>query len=383
MAASACCRKNQNFIIVGFVAFCVVIIIISLSITLTSTSSKQNEGDNNHQPKPWNEMRLPKSIIPNNYTVFLDVSVESFNYSGEVAINVNVLNKTDVILLHKVELDIFFTTIERCDNQEIISIESTFEFEPNEFWVIKTNDNLSVGVSYLVRLKFRGNITSDLSGFYRNKYLDQNNNEQKLAVTFFSPISARKAFPCFDEPAFKSYFQLSLKHASKYTSLSNMPVMNTEFIGNTTTTKFHWSLKMSTYIMCWVIFDFQYKNLTSGNLEIKAWARRDKLNSVIHSLNSTVILLRRLEDYFNISFPLNKLDMVAVPSFGPNAMENWGLITYRQSTMLITDDSTKDKLRSSYSTIAHELVHQWFGNLATMKFWTEVWLKEGSLFVKT
>ena len=323
--------------------------------------------------KPWLNMRLPTSIVPNTYNIDLVIDMDNDFYKGYVTINVLVAQTTNLILIHKVDLLITDITIINVKTSKEINIKKEFSYAPNEFHVIQADTFLRNGEEYDINIKFTGKMGSDLSGFYVSYYNDGNNNK-KVASTFFSPISARKAFPCFDEPVFKANFTLTLSHSDKYKARSNMQAASTCRKDNILTTKFLTTLKMSTYILCWVISD--YKHIQTADKKISAWT--NDVEEIRFGMDMSSKLLSFYEDYFKIPYPLKKLDIVSIPSFGPGAMENWGIITFRSERILVNQKtSTQSDRQKSFYIIAHELVHQWFGNLVTMEFWTDAWLKEG------
>ena len=323
----------------------------------------------------WHNMRLSPSIVPDTYHIDLDVDMVKDVYKGNVKINVFVTQATKVIIFHQVDLVIGDVNIQNIKTTTNVAISSQFSYAPNEFYVIRTKTFLKSNESYIITIQFNGKMRSDLNGFYTSYYND-GKEKKKVASTFMSPISARKAFPCFDEPIFKANFTLKLTHSSKYNAQSNMLADTTCNKGRLVTIKFRETLKMSTYLLCWVIAD--YKFIQSVNKKISAWTYSRNVEDIRFGLDNSGKLLRFYEEYFQIPYPLKKLDIVAVPSFGPGAMENWGIITFRAERILINKKtSTAEDRQKSYYLVAHELVHQWFGNLVTMEFWTDAWLKEG------
>ncbi|XP_009274129.1 PREDICTED: leucyl-cystinyl aminopeptidase isoform X3 [Aptenodytes forsteri] len=204
-------------------------------------------------------------------------------------------------------------------------------------------------------------------------------NNMWFAATQFEPVAARSAFPCFDEPAFKATFLIKIKRDEKLSTLSNMPKKATTPVTNgIVQDEFFVSLKMSTYLVAFVVADL--KNIsreTNGSL-VSVYAIPQHLNQVGYALNTAVKLLEFYQKYFLINYPLEKLDLVAIPDFQSGAMENWGLITFRETTLLFDSNtsSARDK-KLITAVIAHELAHQWFGDLVTMEWWNDLWLNEG------
>lgn len=317
----------------------------------------------------WRNMRLPPSIFPNYYSLIMDVDMERDIYESNVTINVNVLKKTDVILLHMVGLQINQIEIKNTVDMSQIGIENSFNYRPNEFFVIETDTVLQDGQNYNIKIHFSAKLSKELNGFYASYDVGR-----KVASTFFSPISARKAFPCFDEPSFKANFSITLRHNSIYKALSNMKVNSVSTKNNISETKFATTLKMSTYLVAWVISEYNYIE-SKTDKRIRAWAY--DVDDVRFGLEASTKLLHFYEEYFQIPYPLEKLDLLTIPNFSPGAMENWGIITFRAERFLINPKTSTQILRQkSFFIMAHELVHQWFGNLVTMSFWNDAWLKE-------
>ena len=379
-----CVKGKVLFIIL--IATLVIIALITVAIIYgINNNNKDNKKTNNKkhtEPSttsttlhyaPWKNMRLPDSIVPKQYDIKLDINMDTNIFTGLVTIEIMVTAPTRYILFHKVNLNITNVHVEQKDLPIQLQIIKQFSYKRNEFYVIETNPSLLVGKLYMLNISFAGIMSSDLSGLYTSVH------KWKIASTFFSPISARKAIPCFDEPKFKANFTLTLTHSKIYHALGNMPIHTKTYKNDLVTTKFYPTEKMSTYILCWVISQFENINMTTtSGVLLRAWGYPDKLEGMRYGLENTAILLSFYEDYFNISFPLKKLDIVSIPGFSVGAMENWGLITYQSALLQVKENvTTETERQNTFIVTAHELVHQWFGNLATMKFWTDAWLKEG------
>uniref|UniRef100_A0A8C8E8F5 Laeverin n=1 Tax=Otus sunia TaxID=257818 RepID=A0A8C8E8F5_9STRI len=209
--------------------------------------------------------------------------------------------------------------------------------------------------------------------------------QDMLVASQLEPTYARTVYPCFDEPAMKATFNIRIVHDPSYVALSNMPAIDVSEMKDEngslwTVTTFNTSLKMSTYLTAFVICDFDYVTRTERGNEIRIWARKEAVKNgyVDYALNITGPIFSFLEDLLNVSYPLPKTDLVALPDFGAGAMENWGLITFQESSLMYLPS---DKFTSRKAMIAiivsHELGHQWFGNLVTMNWWNDLWLNEG------
>ncbi|CAG9772406.1 unnamed protein product [Ceutorhynchus assimilis] len=247
--------------------------------------------------------------------------------------------------------------------------------------IIILKDRLFNGETYTVDIKFSGNITNNLVGLYRTSYTDLSGNVKWLATTQFGSVYARTVFPCFDEPLFKAPFEISIARRTNMTVLSNMPVKEMEPMNETGWVWDHFepTPPMSTYLVAFTICDFGFISANSSAGPVfRVWAPTDDLPKAQFALDVAQEILPFLEQYFGIKYPLPKLDLVAIPSFGMDAMENWGLIQFRKSTLLFDPASRSLKTRSLvFAKIAHELAHQWFGNLVTMEWWSDLWLNEG------
>lgn len=334
-------------------------------------------------------VRLPKSVVPKSYDLNLVPFIweGNFTFNGEVKIIVSVVQDTTNVTLHAVDMDIDekFTSVSEYNptSESItgapIKINSQFNDTMRQFHVIKLSETLQAGKQYLVHMKFVGKLNDYLQGFYRSSYI-ANNQTRWIATTQFQPTDARRAFPCFDEPAFKATFQINIARPLNMTSISNMPkekeTRPVEGLPTYVWDHFQRSVPMSTYLVAFVVADFEFRQSEGNNVSV--WARKDALEQASYSLKIGPEVLNYYENYFQIKFPLPKIDMIALPDFSAGAMENWGLITYRETALLFQDGvSTAGNKQRVAAVVAHELAHQWFGNLVTPSWWTDLWLNEG------
>ncbi|PSN50099.1 hypothetical protein C0J52_04710, partial [Blattella germanica] len=284
------------------------------------------------------------------------------------------------------DLEILETAVEvrsAIDKKNLV-ISHSYVLE-NDYYVLHLSESLEKGHEYFLRIPYKGNLTEGLTGFYRSSYMDLTTKKTRwLAVTQFESIAARKAFPCFDEPEFKARFKVSLGHAENYQSVSNMPVRCTEAMRERPGwiwTHFLESVCMSTYLVAFLVSDFDFRvfpRIPAANfVNFRVWARHDALQQTEFAGAVGPQILNFYEKFFGINFPLPKQDLVAIPDFSAGAMENWGLITFRESTLLAGKEASSDVRENIAGVIAHELAHQWFGNLVTMKWWNDLWLNEG------
>ncbi|XP_034934973.1 glutamyl aminopeptidase isoform X2 [Chelonus insularis] len=335
--------------------------------------------------------RLPKEVKPRHYDLYLYPDLESGTFSGTVTILIDVLDRRNYIALHQKDLTITKTTLKTTDlidNYEL-AIKETFTIDKLEELVVNLDSDLTPG-RYNLSFEFNGALQPDkIVGFYASKYKDPENRTRIIATSKFEPTYARRAFPCFDEPAFKAAFSVQLVHPTGdcYSALSSMNVESTivdKPSPGLTTVTFAKSVPMSTYLICFIVSDFvsvtaPAKKLDgSPSLPISVYTTRAQKEKGSFALDIGVKIIEYYTQLFKIDYPLPKLDMAAIPDFVSGAMENWGLITYREARVLYDQktSSTSDQ-EGVVQVIAHEFAHMWFGNLVTMAWWNDLWLNEG------
>lgn len=333
------------------------------------------------QKSAWEEIRLPTNLHPLHYDMLVRTYLNKLTFTGNSNITIKVTNSTDLILFHINLLEIRAVSVEDGSGKPL-AIKEEFGYKPNQFYVVRMDAELPVG-RYTLKIKFAGNVTTkQLNGFYNSTYTTKGNITRVLGATDFQPTDARKAFPCFDEPALKATFTISIEHASEYRALSNMPAVSRRNVSNSrTVTQFQKSVRMPTYLVAYIVSDFQSLNTTTGtydNITLRTWSTPDQYTDSQYGLNIGKNVTTFLEKYYNIPFPLPKQDMVALPDFNSGAMENWGIITYRETALLYKPgvSSETNRQRIAY-VVAHELAHMWFGNLVSCKWWNDIWLNEG------
>uniref|UniRef100_A0A453KPC2 Aminopeptidase n=3 Tax=Aegilops tauschii subsp. strangulata TaxID=200361 RepID=A0A453KPC2_AEGTS len=305
--------------------------------------------------------------------LFLRPDLVACTFSGSVAISVAVSAPTRFLVLNALDLSVNRTSIRF---QALEPTEVVF-FKDDGVLVLGFAKQLPLGEG-LLKMDFNGILNDQMRGFYRSKY-QYKGKERNMAVTQFESVDARRCFPCWDEPAFKAKFKLTLEVPSELVALSNMPVGNATFAGPIKTVRYLESPPMSTYLVAIVVGLFEYvEGMTTKGTRVRVYTQIGKSNQGKFALDVGVKSLNLYKDYFDTPFPLPKLDMVAIPDFAAGAMENYGLVTYREVALLFDDKSSSASSRQSVAiTVAHELAHQWFGNLVTMEWWTHLWLNEG------
>ncbi|XP_026832111.1 aminopeptidase N isoform X2 [Drosophila erecta] len=357
---------------------CVFLVLATLGLSLAREVST------------YDHFRLPTALRPQKYDVRILTQLENpedFRFNGTVKIQIEVLQNTRNITLHSKDLAINDTEIALSEvggeGKPGNCIASTEVNPTHDFYILNTCKELLAGQVYELSLHFSAKLEDQLSGYYRSSYEDAVANETRwISVTQFEPASARLAFPCFDEPGYKASFAITLGYHQKYTGLSNMPVKETrphESIPDYVWTAFEDSVPMSTYLVAYSVNDFSHKPTTLPNGTLfRTWARPNAIDQSDYAAQFGPKVLQYYEQLFGTKFPLPKVDQIAVPDFSAGAMENWGLVTYAEFTLLYSPEySSIEAKKGTANIVAHELAHQWFGNLVTMKWWTDLWLNEG------
>ncbi|XP_013869155.1 glutamyl aminopeptidase isoform X2 [Austrofundulus limnaeus] len=335
----------------------------------------------------WKNFRLPDYVKPVHYDLHLEPDMVHDTYTGTVDIQVEVRQPTRHLWLHIRETFVSATPKLRVLNsqgeQREVEVKRCFEYKPEEYVVVEATEELpanEAGELYVLTLDFQGWLNGSLVGFYSVVYTEEGITK-KIAATDHEPTDARKSFPCFDEPNKKATYSISITHDEQYGALSNMPEQGVpeKLPGSRVKTSFQKSVPMSTYLVCFAVHLFEYVERTSASgIPLRIYAQPSQLVTAEYAADTTKIIFDYFEEYFNMSYSLHKLDKIAIPNFGTGAMENWGLITYRETNLLYDENesSSSNKQRVA-SVIAHELVHQWFGNIVTMDWWDDLWLNEG------
>uniref|UniRef100_A0A674N812 Aminopeptidase n=1 Tax=Takifugu rubripes TaxID=31033 RepID=A0A674N812_TAKRU len=329
------------------------------------------------QPFPWNHMRLPKTVSPLHYDLGIHPNLTTLDFTGVVRIQLQVHEDTGVIVLHAKQMQITEALLLAPEGVRPLRV---LEYPPFHQLALLSDTLLTRGRTYEVLLGFAATLSDSFHGFYRSSYHTSSGAVRVLASTQFEATFARAAFPCFDEPAFKAKFTIRIIREPRHIAVSNMPTVKTVALpGGLLEDHFDTTVKMSTYLVAYIVSDFlSVSRTTQRGVKISVYAVPEKIDQTAFALDTAVRLLDFYEDYFDIPYPLPKQDLAAIPDFQSGAMENWGLTTYRETALLYDPDksSPSDKLAIT-KVIAHELAHQWFGNLVTMEWWNDLWLNEG------
>ena len=314
---------------------------------------------------------MSKNVVPIKYDIQLKPDLENFTFEGVETITLSVLKPTRSLTLHSKEIEIETARI----NEVFAKISYNEKSETATFLFPRV---ILAGTARL-NLAFKGIINDKMRGFYRSQYTI-GEKKYHLATTQFEATDARRAFPCFDEPAQKAVFHVSLIVPKGKTAISNtLPVSIAEHEAGYQIVKFSPTPIMSTYLLAFIVGDFEYlESKTKNNVRVRVYTLPNKKHQAKFSLDVTVRVLEFYEKYFDIAYPLPVLDMIAIPDFSSMAMENWGAITFREVALLVDENhSSLTNKQWVALVIAHEIAHQWFGNLVTMEWWTHLWLNEG------
>ncbi|CZT42721.1 probable aminopeptidase 2 [Rhynchosporium secalis] len=329
---------------------------------------------------------LPADVVPKHYNITLEPNFETFKFKGTVVIDLEVVKETSSVSLNTLELDIHSTKISTSGQSSTSSEAKNLTYdEDSQTTKIDFEHSLAKGSKAQLEMTFTGELNDKMAGFYRSTYKNADGTESIMATSQMEATDARRAFPCFDEPALKAEFTVTLIADKKFTCLSNMDVsgekeVKSGFGGDVKkAVSYNKSPPMSTYLICFIIGELNYIESTKFRVPVRVYA--PPTSDIEHGRFSLELAARTLEFYektFDSAFPLPKMDMVAIPDFAAGAMENWGLITYRVVDLMLDEKtssaSTKERVAE---VVQHELAHQWFGNLVTMDFWDGLWLNEG------
>ncbi|GAM89204.1 hypothetical protein ANO11243_072410 [Dothideomycetidae sp. 11243] len=327
---------------------------------------------------------LPANVKPTHYNLTLEPNLSNFEFEGKVVIDLDVVEDTKSISLNTLDIDISETEV--LVNSKAIPTESQLHYNKDtQTTTVNLKESISAGSKAQLTYVFKGTLNDNMAGFYRSSYKTADGEEKYMATTQMEPTDARRAFPCFDEPALKAEFTITLIADKDLTCLSNMDVKTETEVkskmsgGTKKAVTFNKTPLMSTYLLAFIVGELNVIESNDFRVPVRVFATPDK--DIEHGRFSLDLAAKTLDFYekkFASPFPLPKMDMVAIPDFSAGAMENWGLVTYRVVDLLydekVSSASTKTRVAE---TVQHELAHQWFGNLVTMDFWEGLWLNEG------
>jgi aminopeptidase N len=320
---------------------------------------------------PASAQRLSGAVVPEHYDLWFAPDLERATFRGREAIRVQLREPASAVTLHAAEIEFGDVTIQAGGMTQTARVTLDAKTETATLTVPR---QMPAGAA-TIRITYTGILNDKLRGFYLSKA-----NGRNYAVTQMEPTDARRAFPSFDEPAFKATFAISMTVAQGDTAISNGAQL-TDTPGpepGTHTITYATTPKMSTYLVAMIVGDFACRSGASDGTAIRICSTPDKLALTGFALEAAEQQLAFYNDYFGIKYPFGKLDIIAVPDFAAGAMENAGAITFRERLLLVDPERASLGTRKSVaSIISHEIAHQWFGNLVTMKWWNDIWLNEG------
>ena len=319
---------------------------------------------------------LPASVKPNKYRLTLQPDLNTFTFKGEQTVDIEIVEPTARIVLNAAELEISGVTLRR--NSSETSTHSVSPDADTETVTLDFGRTLSPGRAQLV-MEFTGILNDRLVGFYRSEYQDAEGQTRHLATTQFEATDARRAFPCWDEPAQKAVFDVTLIFDDAYQAVSNTPIVEESSPApGLRSVRFGETPIMSTYLLAFVVGDLVSVEADAADgTRVGIWTTRGKENQAGFALDTSVKLLGYFNEYFGIPYPLPKLDHIAIPDFAAGAMENWGAVTYRETALLVDPENSSAGTRQRVAeVVAHEMAHMWFGDLVTMEWWDDLWLNE-------
>uniref|UniRef100_A0A0N5BKL1 Aminopeptidase n=1 Tax=Strongyloides papillosus TaxID=174720 RepID=A0A0N5BKL1_STREA len=329
-------------------------------------------------------LRLLDTILPISYDIKVYPNIKNLNLNGNITINMKVESEENLIVIHADRLKMSKYKIKV--NGE--KVKSTFkECSCQEQWLFELDNEVNEGDLIELYIEYSGKIQTDMGGLYLNEHRTKNNLTARSIVTQFEPAMARRFIPCFDEPYFKATFNLSIIREPHHISRSNMPIVHSEefeYNNNLMIDYFAPTVKMSTYILAMGVFD-DFKKVrrisknTSKPIEINLLAGSQVIaNQSDFGLTTSIMALEFFENYFDIPYPLPKIDLVGLSTFLESAMENFGMVTFRDSSILFNEHNSTSRAKQHIANVmAHEMAHQYFGNLVTFKWWNDLWLSEG------
>ncbi|XP_053945437.1 membrane alanyl aminopeptidase-like [Anastrepha ludens] len=369
--------------------YLIATVVALLSVTVRAHPFKElnevtaNEVTGRATASDGEDYRLPTIIQPWNYTLKLAPYLQEsdgnkrFTFDGEVTIQINSTEPTKTLSLHTRNLN--YTTREYWSESNLTRINlDNFEWNSVTHKIqYNLSTELEAGKTYYLHFIYNGTMDDDMNGFYRSYYVDSNNVTKWIGSTQFQTNHARRAFPSFDEPKFKATFDVTIRRPKNLTSFGNTRISKTVTDGDYEEDVYATTPYMSTYLLAFIVSEFtQRKSDHFGVI-----ARPEYYSQTEYSFNVGQNILKNLSDYFGIDYfemGNDKMDMAAIPDFSAGAMENWGLLTYRERALLYDPNSTTDSAKQSIAAVvAHEQTHMWFGDLVTCDWWSYTWLNEG------
>jgi aminopeptidase N len=313
--------------------------------------------------------RLPKNVVPTHYTIAVVPNVAARTLSGRESIVIEVRSATDIIQfnsLNEILRDV------KLDGTRVKHVATD---DKAELTTVKLAAPATVG-AHTLSFSYSGKIESEPHGLFAQPYAAANGAQGLLLTTQMEATDARRMFPCWDEPAFRATFKLTVTAPAAWKSVGNMPIVKRVVHGELATTTFDVTPKMPSYLVEYTAGDLAEISAVSNGVRFGVWAVRGSEQDGATALANAQTILADYNEYFGYPYPLPKLDSIAVPGGFQGAMENWGAITYNDQALLLSASSSIGNRQQVYSIMAHEMAHQWNGDLVTMAWWDDIWLNE-------
>jgi aminopeptidase N len=317
--------------------------------------------------------KLPKNVVPQHYEIRLEPDLDQFVTRGTETVDLEVRQPAAEIVFNALDMDITKAAL-LTNGETALTISSN---EDKQLVNLKLASPLAPG-QYRLALEFTGHLTEHAQGLFYVRYAAPSGKKIMLA-TQMEPTDARRMFPCWDEPAFRATYDLTVVVPQKHLAVSNMPIESeTNLPNGLKEVKFLRTPPMSTYLVVLVSGELEALEGQADGVKVRVITTEGKLEQAKYALEVTEKVLPYYDRYFGIRYPLPKLDQIAIPGGFDGAMENWGGITYNESMLLFDPQtSSQQTKRDIFVTVSHEMAHQWFGNLVTMAWWDNLWLNEG------
>jgi puromycin-sensitive aminopeptidase len=326
------------------------------------------------EQKPY---RLPTAVFPERYEIKLTPDLSAATFAGEEKVLIQIIEPVRQVVVNAAELEFQAVSI-KGPGGEVVRGNAALDIE-NEQATFNFPEILNPG-RWELQITYSGILNDKLHGFYRSTYKDPSGREKTLASTQFESTDARRAFPCWDEPAFKAVFQVTLIVDQDLTAISNARVLRETPLSGTGKKEvvFADTVKMSTYLVAFIVGEFEGTDpVMVGNAPLRVWAVPGKGHLAKFAREIGAFSLAFFSRYYDIAYPGDKLDLIAIPDFASGAMENLGAITFRETALLVDEGkATRAELERVADVVSHENAHMWFGDLVTMKWWNGLWLNE-------
>jgi aminopeptidase N len=313
--------------------------------------------------------RLPKNVVPIDYRISIEPDVKAGTLRGSERVTLDFREATARIVFNSLNERL---SAVRFDGQ---AVESVVTDDEQQLTTVTLNRPAQPG-RHVLSFDYKGKIETGPRGLFVQSFVKPNGAKDLLLSTQLEPTAARRMFPCWDEPAFRATFELSATVPADWDTVSNMPIASRRVHGKLATTTFERTPHMSTYLVEFTAGTLGSMSATSSGVKFSVWAPRGREKHGAEALTNAQEILADYNDYFGVPYPLPKLDSIAVPGGYLGAMENWGAITYNDRFLLLTPASTLRDRQDAFTNQAHEIAHQWFGNLVTMAWWDDLWLNE-------